>query len=272
MINSDNQSETIAEGKYLYGIIQPVPHLLGDTDDTVKQQTFETQGIGTRGDRVYIVWDKNIGALVSNSPMIRYSPKSDNFLAHEKVLEEAMQFYTVLPVRFCTIAESEEKIKKILQKEFYKFHDLLKNMEGKKEFGIKAVFNEGSIYQDILNNYPDIKEYREKLATNLISNKHAHLMKIGEMVETALKNEVSICHHNIIDHLSPLAEEVHINNTYGERTIINAAFLVEEKKEDEFSDAVNKLAGNYGTKIKFKYVGTIPPYNFVNLTIHMENY
>ena len=54
--------------------------------------------------------------------------------------------------------------------------------------------------------------------------------------------------------------------------IVNAAFLVEKSEEAEFDQRVNELGAKYTNKIKFKYVGTVPPFNFVNLVIKTEEY
>jgi len=97
-------------------------------------------------------------------------------------------------------------------------------------------------------------------------------MEIGKMVEAALQKEKEIYKEDILDTLSPSAVEVKINNTYGERMIINAAFLINEDKEAEFDQKVQELADKYGDKMKFKYVGTLPPFNFINLTINVGEY
>jgi len=70
--------------------------------------------------------------------------------------------------------------------------------------------------------------------------------------------------------LSPISEQVKTNNTYGDLMIINAAFLVAREREEEFDMEVQGLAERYGDKVRFKYVGTLPPFNFVNLVISME--
>ena len=114
------------EGKYIYCIIGA-----GVT------KTFGSQGIGGRGDELYTICFDNIAAVVSNSPIINYSVSRENMLAHEKAIEEVMKEYTVLPVRFATIAEDEEKVKKILEKEYDRFKGLLNKIEGKKELGLK---------------------------------------------------------------------------------------------------------------------------------------
>jgi hypothetical protein len=66
--------------------------------------------------------------------------------------------------------------------------------------------------------------------------------------------------------------EVKTNNPYGELMIINAAFLVEKEKEAEFDHQVQELSNKYGEKVNFKFVGTLPPFNFVNLVIETGKY
>lgn len=49
-------------------------------------------------------------------------------------------------------------------------------------------------------------------------------------------------------------------------------FLVEKNKEKWFDQKVNEVSDKCDDKIKFKYVGTVPPFNFVNLVIRTEEY
>ena len=53
--------------------------------------------------------------------------------------------------------------------------------------------------------------------------------------------------------------------------ILNAAFLIKNIVEPEFDKAVNNLDEKYGNLMTFKYVGTLPPYNFVNLVINTKD-
>jgi hypothetical protein len=65
-----------------------------------------------------------------------------------------------------------------------------------------------------------------------------------------------------------LSKEVKINDNYGERMLLNAAFLIKNDTENEFDAAINALDDEYGELLTFKYVGTLPPYNFVTLVIN----
>jgi hypothetical protein len=251
----------VKEGKYVYCIIK-----------VREPKTFGPFGIGGRGDELYTVCFNDIAAVVSNSSIEKYSVSRENLIFHERAIEEVMKTYTVLPVRFATIAEDEEKVKKILEREHDRFVDLLKNIEGKKELGLKAIFKEDVIYKDISEKFEDIRALKEKVAALPPEKTYYQRMEIGKMVESALQKEKEIYKENIINTLSPLAIEVKTNNTYGERMIINAAFLVEKHKETEFDKKVQELAEKFGGKMKFKYVGTLPPFNFINLIINIGEY
>jgi len=172
-----------------------------------------------------------------------------------------------LPVRFATIAEDEEKVKKILEKEYSKFKDLLNRMKDKKELGLKAIFKEDVIYKDILEKYKEIRILKEKIVSLPSEKTYFKKAEIGEMVEAALQKEKDIYKKDILNALSALAIEVKSNSSYYELMIINSAFLVEKYKETEFDQKVNELEAKYSSKLKLKYIGKVPPFNFVNLVI-----
>ena len=249
------------EGKYIYCIIA-----------SKEARSFGALGIGDRGDELYTILYDDIAAVVSNSPIISYSISRDNMFAYEKAIEEIMKKYTVLPVRFNTIAEDEDKVKKILEIEHDRFAELLKDLEGKKELGLKAIFKEDVIYKEIAENYEDIKKLKKALLSEPPAKTYYLRVEVGRKVEAALEKERDIYKEEILNTLSPLSQDTKVNAPYGELMIISAAFLVENNREAEFDQNVQALADKYGDKIKFKYVGTLPPFNFVNLVIETGRY
>ena len=128
----------VKEGKYIYCI------LAGDVPEK-----FTSPGIGTRGDEIYSVCCDGLAAVLSNSPVKSYRETRDNMMAHETAVEEVMRKHTVLPVRFTTIAASDDKVREILKREHDKFKELLDKFDTKKELGIKTIFKEEVIYAEI---------------------------------------------------------------------------------------------------------------------------
>ena len=54
--------------------------------------------------------------------------------------------------------------------------------------------------------------------------------------------------------------------------VVNAAFLVDRgrEREEEFDRQVRKLDEELGHRCLFKYVGPVPPYNFVNIVVNWQ--
>ena len=248
-------------GKYIYCIIE-----------CGRPRSFGPLGIGAQGEQLTTICDHDIAAVVSNSPIMKYSLSRENMIAHEKAIEEVMKEFQVLPVRFSTIAEDEAKIGRILEKEHDRFAELLKTMAGKTELSVIAIFREGFIYKNIAEKYQDIQAFKERISGLPPEKTRGPMMEIGRRVEAALHQEREIHKEEILNALAPLSCDVKVMDNYGELMILKAAFLVEKRREDEFDRAVTSLAGKYEEKIRFKYVGTLPPFNFVNLVIETGNY
>lgn len=246
----------IKDGIYIYCIIGKCP-----------PQHLAAPGIGERGDEVYCVHAAGLGAVVSHSPLQKkFKMSRDNLLAHECAIEEVMKTYTVLPVRFATVAESEEKVQKILIKEQERFSALLREMDHRKELGVKAVFNSEKIYAHIAEQ-AEIKRIKERLAALPADKIHYQKMELGCLVEKALARERESCRAEIMGALEPLAIEVKTAKPYGEMMILNGAFLLERIREAEFDGAIQGLAERFGALVAWHYTGTVPPFNFVNIEI-----
>ncbi|MDO9122918.1 MAG: GvpL/GvpF family gas vesicle protein, partial [Deltaproteobacteria bacterium] len=91
-------------------------------------------------------------------------------------------------------------------------------------------------------------------------------------VEAALEEEKANCKETILSNLEPLALAVKTNNTYGERMIMNAAFLVDKGREKEFDNIMDDLRDQYKDRVRFMYAGPLPVFNFVNIVIYPEEW
>jgi len=247
-------------GKYVYCITAAQPD---------GEQVRKT---GIDGADVYSLCFNGLAAVVSDTPAKKYPVAREHLILHEAVVEEIMKNRAVLPVRFCTIADDEQMVMKILAREHDRFIDLLREIDGKVELGLKAVFKEGAIYRDIVADYDEIRIKKEEIEKNTDVYGRQKLMEIGAMIENALEQEKTRFKEHILKSLEPFSVKFKVNKTYGERMIINASFLVDKAKENLVDLRVNELNDRYGTKITFKYVGPLPPFNFVTVTIATGGY
>lgn len=253
------------EGRYLYCIIQ-----------LNRTKSFGPMGIGNRNDNVYTINYRDIACVVSNSLVTKYSITRENTVAHQRVLEEVMREFTLLPVRFCTIADSkdnsndlEDKIKEKLLKERYEeFKDLLGYMNGKVELGLKAIWNKiETIYEEVVKETPEIRRLRNTLISIPPEKTRSERIMLGEMVKSALDEKKGREWKIIFEALKKFSIDTRMNKVFGDRMVLNAAFLARSEKQKAFDEEVNNLEKRYNGKMSFKYVGPVPPYNFVEIVV-----
>jgi len=205
---------------------------------------FETLGMGERGDFVRTINFKDLAAVASDSPELRYDNTRRNMMAHMRVLDEVMADYTVLPIRFDSVAPSPDAVREQLLKARYgELSALLDAMEGRIEMGLKAFWYEDVVFQD-------------------------ERIRLGELVEADLKSRRVKDADSIIERLRPLAEKTQVHATFADHMVVNAAFLIARTREAEFDAAIRRLDAEMGHRLLTKCVGPVAPYNFVN--VHMR--
>lgn len=252
------ESEAKAEGKYLYCIIgAPAP------------ATFETPGIGGRGDVVHTLTVGRLAAVISDSPRIEYENNRRNMMAHTKVLEEVMTRHALLPVCFGTVATGPEPITgKILEERRDELAQLLEMMRGRHELGLKVSWREDVIFAEVLDENPTIRKLRDSLVGRSPEKSHFERIRLGELIGQALERKRREDEERILARTRPFVHKTKLNKPIGDRMILNAAFLVEAAEESSLDRAIEEMDTAWGSRLSFKYVGPVPPYNFVTINIH----
>lgn len=233
-------------------------------------EAFASQGIGARGDRVYTVGYRDLAAVVSDSAGTAYEPILPHLLAHQLVLEEVMETFSVLPVRFGTVAPGAEAIREQLLKGRYdELQGLLQEMEGKVELMLKASWREGAVFSEIVAQNPEVRRLRDELLDRSPEESRAERVQLGRMVEAALWARRDEDAQRILSALRPIAHRVQTNQITTDMTVLNAAFLVERAREEAFDRAVEELAREMGKRMTFQCFGPLPPYDFANIILHL---
>jgi len=245
-------------GQYIYAIVA-----------ADEERSFGSIGIGERNDEVSTVCYRDIGAVISPSPIVKYPVTRANTMAHQKVMEKAMNYYAILPVRFGTIAEKTELIKeKVLKARYNELKKLLTYVEDKTELGLKALWTDmKAIYQEIVDENRDIRLLKQRLMTQKVRSQRDQQIQLGEMVKKTLDTKRMREEKSILDVFKELCADHRTNNVFGDQMITNSAFLITNDLGNKFDDAVGKLSSKYDGRVKFKYVGPVPPCNFIEIVV-----
>jgi len=248
-------------GKYMYCILR-----------STEPRQFKTRGIGELGDGVCTVGFMGLAAAVSDSPIVEYESTRRNMMAHTLVLEEIMRDFTILPVRFGIVAPSVEAIQEqVLQRRYGELNGLIAEMEGRIELGLKALWYEGVIFEEIVAENPPIRRLRDSLMGRTPEESYYDRIHLGEMIEAALRKKRDEDSESILVRLRPLVHKTRLTHLITDRMILNAAFLVDRDREAEVDQVVQQLDAEMGKRMMFKYVGPVPPYNFINIVVHWDD-
>lgn len=246
-------------GRYVYGIVE-----------SREPATFGKIGIGGTGELVYMVKYLDIAAVVSNTTVFIFDPTRENALAHEHVIETVMKSYTIIPMSFGTVFRTEDDIREVLKSIYASLKDVLNQMTGKLEFGLKVTWERDQIIEELKQEDEEIGRFHLEIVRKHLQSTYLARMQLGRMIDKAMAERSAQYVREIYEALRGACVASRDNQPIGDKMIMNAAFLVERKREAEFDGVVNKIAKKYGKRLKFKYTGPWPPYNFVNIRLKLE--
>jgi Gas vesicle synthesis protein GvpL/GvpF len=252
--------EALGEGgRYVYGIIEAREPL-----------TFGRIGIGGGGAMAYTINYGDIAAVVSNTSVYIFDPTRENALAHEHVIETVMKGHTIIPMSFGTVFRTDDDIRQVLKSIYPSLKDVLKQMAGKLEFGLKVNWDRDQIIDELKRDDEEIHRFHQEITRKHLQSTYFARMQLGRMIEKALAERSAEYVREIYEALRPYCVASRDNKPIGDKMIMNAAFLIERDRESEFDQAINRIADHYGDRLAFKYTGPWPPYNFVNIRLKLE--
>lgn len=248
------------QGRYLYAIIP-----------CYEPREFKARGVGERGDPVYTIHHRRLAAVVSDTPIVEYDQSRRNLMAHSLVLEEVMENFDLLPVRFGTIAPNGDAVtKRLLAPRYEEFTHLLAQIENRVELGLKAYWHDGVAFEEVVRDNEHIRAMRDALKGRSVEETYYERIRLGEEVEKALTQKQAREEEAILARLRPQVKKTRTNKLISERMALNAAFLVDKDKEPTVDAIVRDLDEEFADRLIFKYVGPVPPYNFVNIVVNWE--
>src|SRR3989440_16351 len=258
-----DQTQPSNTGTYIYCVTRAQP--FADAGSP-----FATPGIGGQK-QVRILTHDDLAAVVSDAPQAAYDISRENLLAHQRVLTQTMTRSEVLPVSFGTVAASDQQVQELLlHREADALRRSLAQVRGRIELELRVLWHEERLFADIVAENEDIRALRDRLAGQAPAATHYERIQLGELVAAALERKSAAEAAALLDALEPLAVETKVNKNLGDMMLLNAAFLVDRSQEPAFDAKVQALGETQAGRLIFRYVGPLPPYNFVDIRVPRE--
>jgi len=242
------------DAKYIYGFIS----------------TNEYQNLGPNGidqGEVYTFSYKDISAVVSNLQFVEFDhlPKETllrNLAIYQAVIETVMMNHHIIPLKFGTMVQGEEELRRILEKGYDHINSDLKKMENKMELDVAALWSDLDTVLKEIGQEEGIRKLKEEAASKPPDQIFEVKIKVGKLVKASLDKRKEECASFILDALKKEAEDHRSHDIMDDSMILNAAFLINKDKQEILEGKVDELDRYYQDKINFRIVGPLPPYSF----------
>jgi hypothetical protein len=245
---------------WVYGVVQ------GDAPDLPGRA-----GVDERHD-VELIRHAGLAAVASAVPLEEFQQEAlEEMLedlqrlaalarAHERVLDDALQLGPVVPLRICTIYESADRVREMLERERGSLADALRRLSGTAEWGVKAYLGAGG------------EAPTEPVAAASPASGTDYLVRkrderdATDAARRAADATVELIHGRLSEHaldavLSP-AQDPALSGEEREM-VLNAAYLVPDARTEEFRSLVSTLSRRHASEgLVLELTGPWPAYHF----------
>jgi len=189
---------------------------------------------------------------------------------HEAVLEATLTTSTIVPLRMCTIYETAESVRRMLEREHESFVESLGVLDGRLEWAVKVLVNRETLMQSARRGAEAsspgqspagrgeggaymLQRRRDRAAREAVD---AMAAEVAEQVHARLQDWA-------IDATTRPPQNRELSGHQGDM-LLNAAYLVERERSEELRRLVAGLEDHHRELgVRIELTGPWPPYNFV---------
>jgi hypothetical protein len=227
------------------------------------------QELERRGDRLPEVWvveSGDLAAIAGDAPEQDAKGTRNQALAHARVLEAAIVDSPVVPFRFGIMVPGDQEVgSDLLDAHHDELAQLLKKVEGWVQMTLKVYYDEDAVLREILENEPEARKLREAMNEGSEEATRDVRVRLGELISKAIEQRRERDSADILEHLKPASIAAVVDPLEKEFMVLNAPFLVERERQQEFEEAVDEVAQERQERLRFRLLGPMPAYSFLEV-------
>jgi len=227
--------------------------------------------IGIDGRDVWVVSEGSIAMVigpVSHSDFSQLPPqKVLQYLAeHQRVLEHVMTRSTVIPVKFGTVVNDEQRVAGILNAGREEFTIALDRHADKAEFDLAVSWVDLPAVLAEIANDESVVSMKTQIASKAEPSMQQRIA-LGQLVKQLLDKKSQNIASRLVVALRAKWPDVIVNPTRDDSVLLNAAVLINRGQERQFDQMLEELNKSYQNRLNFRSVGPLPPYSFATAEV-----
>lgn len=237
------------------------------------------------GGKVRVIESGRLAAVVSSVPDDKYNAEAleealtdrqwleSSVTAHEDVIQIVMKHFPVIPMKFCTIFHTVDRVKQLIDKRALEFNELLDSVSGKEEWGLKIYYNPSVLRRNVEASSKRIREANEQAEAKGVGAAYFIRKKMDDLIAEETEHTAASLVNEVHTELAKYAEEAIRNPLLGsevtgklETMALNAVYFVKQDILDMFKAKVKEFSEKYSDLgFELAFTGPWPPYNFTQV-------
>jgi len=250
---------------YVYGIISSDQRL-----------SLPGAGVAAQPGGIHTVPYDGIAAVVGPSDVDDYQGLAREdlvkvLLEHQRVVEEVMAAYPVLPARFGTVLADEARVIDLLTRGHDLFAAALERLAACVQMEVVVQWDLEKVFAE-LGGDERIAQVRAAAAAAPAADAEALRIVLGQTVQTLLEERRAALKDRLLPRLREVGREVHVNPGMDDTMILNLALLVDAEGRARLDALLPELDAELEGSLDFRCVGPLPPYTFATLDVEAPRF
>ncbi|MEI8165178.1 MAG: GvpL/GvpF family gas vesicle protein [Chloroflexales bacterium] len=190
--------------------------------------------------------------------------------AHQRVMTELLESYTLLPLKLCTLYTDEDRARAALADNAELFRATLDRIEGAVEWGVKAYCDKAALAAWAAHSAPQLSQLANSVAAASPGARYMlekRLQRAAQQASEDLRRSYAYASHSLLETHARAAEQNPPQPTqihgHSADMVLNGAYLVDEAGTDAFAAALEELRAQYEPcGFSFELTGPWPAYSF----------
>jgi hypothetical protein len=191
-------------------------------------------------------------------------------MAHQRVMTELLERYTLLPLKLCTLYTDEDRARAAMAEGGVQFRAALDQIAGAVEWGVKAYCDKAALAAWAEHSAPQLSQLASTVAAASPGARYMlqkRLARAAQQASEELRHSYAQeSHRRLAAHARAAAQspsqpaQIHGRS---DDMVLNGAYLVDEAGTEAFAAAIEELRAQYGPcGFSFDLTGPWPAYSF----------
>ncbi|MEI6276428.1 MAG: GvpL/GvpF family gas vesicle protein [Prolixibacteraceae bacterium] len=237
-----------------------------------RDEAFQLQLKGMRGilgEDLQIIAFQEIAAVVSRTNRADLANVKSEAIAFAQVVENISTIFTLLPMRYGSLMDSEEAVVGMLENNYSDIDQNLRKVENKHEFGLKVMCDTEKLKINLQSRSESVGKPLQKSdpeSEDSVFREYINRKLSTHRIEEMVLHYVDAIIAEFSGFLIFLEADKKIKKMTTATTIIDAVFLLKKDNKQGLVKAIHEMQNKY-PEMNFILTGPWPPYSFIDVNL-----